>query len=959
MFKTKALKNTSIFLLIFLVLFASKPGCGQAEKQATEAEATIPVLTIDPQGHAGVVNELLFAANGRTLLSVGDDKTIRLWDIANATLEHTWHLHSGSGADGAIYAAALSPDGQYLALGGYFPDNEIRILNMQQEQEIIILKGHTNVINRLQFSHNGRLLASAGADKVVNLWALDYSTGRLQGRLQKNLRRHRAKIYDIAFSADDNKLVSASADGTLRLWYLDGSRPPVEMKMHIDRVYSCAFSPDDQYIVSGGNKGKVIAWRADGTFAGYVADLESPVTRLAFAANGWLFAAGRQILVCRVPTGTVVGRIPDQGALVSAMAVHQERYLATASGAEGHIIVRDIQNPATVAEFVNEGLLPRQIAVNELGIIALGNKKGRLQAAFDPNSLKYLFDQFEASGFNGAITSSDGYTLTRLDDYTLSTGFKGSVHNDPATDGRILSYTIINDKLIAVGSDYSVKIYDREGRFVRQLAGVNGATLSLAAGSHGKHLYTASTDQVVRVWEVATGNLIISLFVSRNNEWICWTPSGYYQASAGGEKYLGWLVDRGLKQPADFYPARAFSSKYHRPDIVQLTLQTGREQEAIARLGVTPAAIPAPQQMVSKAPVITWLQPELRETTASGRQVAIKARVQSPTPLQSLKILINGRPAPQQRGIASNGDLIIDQDILLQSTTNKIKIFAANEEARVVSEERVITLPTSYLTKDERSTQIIDYLAKPALHVLGIGISTYRNPNYNLTYADDDARAVVKIFEDVNSSTYKEVYTDLLVNEEAGRKSILNRLARLKQKVAANDIVVVFIACHGFNEQGKFYLLPYDGDATDLPATGIDWDDLAGSLGNLPGKVLLMIDACHSGQIGTDIATYQSDNTEAIRNIAAAENGVVVMAASTGDETSLEYADWQHGAFTLSVLEGLAQGKADIKKDLTVFLRELDFYVSERTIELTNGKQHPTTQKPSTIGRFPVIFLKK
>ncbi len=916
-------------------------------------------MTIDPQGHAGVVNDLLFAANGRTLISVGDDKTIRLWDIANATLEHTWRLHSGRGADGAIYAAALSPDGKYLALGGYFPDNEIRILNLQQEQDIIILKGHANVVNRLQFSHNGRLLASAGADKVVNLWSLDYSTGRLQGRLQQSLRGHSAKVYDIAFSADDSKLVSAAADGTLRLWYLDGSRPAVEMKMHIDRVYSCAFSPDDQYIVSGGNKGKVIAWRPDGTFTGYVTDLQSPVTRLAFAANGLLFAAGRQIVACRVPSGTIAGLIPDQGALVSAMTVYQERYLATASGAEGHIIVRDIQNPATVAEFGNEGLLPRQIAVNDRGIIALGNKKGRLQAAFNPSSLKYLFDEFTAAEFIGAITSHNGYTLNKLDDYTLSTGFKGSVHNNPATDGRILSYTIVNDRLIAVGSDYSVKLYDRQGEFIRQLKGINGATLSMATGKHGQYLYTATTDQVVRKWEVATGKLVISLFVSRSNEWICWTPSGFYQASAGGEKYLGWLVDRGLQQAATFYPARAFSRHFHRPDIVQLTLQTGDEQEAITRLGLTPTTIPAPQQIVGKTPIITWLQPEMRETTARGRQVTIKARVQSSTPLQSLKILINGRPAPQQRGITGGYELIIDQDILLQSTTNKIKIFAANKEARVVSEERVITLPAGYLSRDERSTQIIDYLAKPSLYVLGIGISTYRNPNYNLTYADDDAQAVVKVFEDVNKSTYKEVYTNLLLNKEAGRENILNRLAHLKQKVTANDIVVVFIACHGFNEQGKFYLLPYDGDASDLPSTGLDWDDLAGTLGNLPGKVLLMIDACHSGQIGTDIAAYQSDNTEAIRNMAATENGVVVMAASTGDESSLEFADWQHGAFTLSVLEGLAQGKADIKKDLTVFLRELDFYVSERTIELTNGKQHPTTQKPSTIGRFPVLFLEK
>lgn len=83
------------------------------------------------------------------------------------------------------------------------------------------------------------------------------------------------------------------------------------------------------------------------------------------------------------------------------------------------------------------------------------------------------------------------------------------------------------------------------------------------------------------------------------------------------------------------------------------------------------------------------------------------------------------------------------------------------------------------------------------------------------------------------------------------------------------------------------------------------------------------------------------------------------MAASTGDETSQEFESWGHGAFTLSVLEGLKEGKADIKDDMTIFLRELDFYVSERTLELTNGQQHPTTQKPSSISRFPIINIDK
>jgi uncharacterized caspase-like protein len=84
------------------------------------------------------------------------------------------------------------------------------------------------------------------------------------------------------------------------------------------------------------------------------------------------------------------------------------------------------------------------------------------------------------------------------------------------------------------------------------------------------------------------------------------------------------------------------------------------------------------------------------------------------------------------------------------------------------------------------------------------------------------------------------------------------------------------------------------------------------------------------------------------------ENGVVILAASTGGEVSLEHPDWGHGAFTKALLEGLEQGQADYSKDGMIHLRELDLYVAERVAALTDNKQHPTTQKPSTISRFPI-----
>ena len=99
------------------------------------------------------------------------------------------------------------------------------------------------------------------------------------------------------------------------------------------------------------------------------------------------------------------------------------------------------------------------------------------------------------------------------------------------------------------------------------------------------------------------------------------------------------------------------------------------------------------------------------------------------------------------------------------------------------------------------------------------------------------------------------------------------------------------------------------------------------------------------------------DNTEAICELASDENGGVILAASTGKELSMEHPDWKHGAFTRALLDGMEAGEADQTPDSVIYLRELDYYISERVKELTEGNQHPTTLTPSTISRFPIVQI--
>ena len=85
---------------------------------AQEPAAAPPILVLDSGGHTSNVWKVLFTPDGKELISVSDDKTIRFWDVASGEPIRVLRPPIGPGREGKLFAAALSPDGRTLAVGG-------------------------------------------------------------------------------------------------------------------------------------------------------------------------------------------------------------------------------------------------------------------------------------------------------------------------------------------------------------------------------------------------------------------------------------------------------------------------------------------------------------------------------------------------------------------------------------------------------------------------------------------------------------------------------------------------------------------------------------------------------------------------------------------------------------------------------------------------------------------------
>ncbi|MCF6352741.1 MAG: caspase family protein [Cyclobacteriaceae bacterium] len=930
-------------------------------------------LIIDPQAHAGIVNDMSFTSDGKFLISVSDDKTIRIWDVEKGILDRTLRSFSGDGPEGAIYAMALSPNNRFLAIGGYFEKNEVRIIDLEKENDVVLLYGHTNVITSLRFSKDGLQLASADATGVVRLWAIGFADEKLEGAPSKVLSGHKKQVYDIDFSPNGKQLVSASYDGSLKLWDLAGGAKPIDMLLHIDKVQSCAFSEDGKWIVSGGNKGKAILWDNRGAFSKFLASIKEPIRDVKILGDEVLISASKGYRYSLGSTA-VKSQLAIPFKSISASAISTTNKAALAGGAQGTIIMYDLVSNNPIQSFKNRSKQPKKIGINEAGIVFSPNGTV-FKSGINLSSLSFTWQLGKTDKVITEIHEENGYKLQAVDKYTLSTGFKGKVNMNPRVDGRLRSYTIINNETIAVGGDFSLKLYTRDGVFKSELKGFNGAITSIASANN--RIAALCEDQTARVWNLETNELLVSVYVAPKSEWIAWTPQGYYDASSGGEKYMGWQVDSEAAELSKFYKSSVFASKFHVPAMVKQTIATGSftlAKEKIKEVKPINASVSVPKEqkveaissliVINNAPEIEWITPKLQNSALNQSKITIKAKIKSNSKIKMVKILINGRPSSNSRGVVipksvGEFDLLIEQDLILSNDINEIRIFVSNQEAKMVSEKRVINLVGVDARGIGHSLDVINYSDRPDLYILSIGVSDYKNSEYNLNYPDDDAISITDVFEKIGTDVYKDVNSTQLLNSKADKKSILEAFNDLEHKVQAKDMVIIFIASHGINDKGGFFILPYDADLIQEPENLVSWKELTKTLSELPSNVIVMIDACRSGQLGANFTKYSANNTEAMRNAASDENGLVLMAASTGSESAIEAPAWEHGAFTLAILEGIKEGKADVKPDGTIYLRELDFYVSERTIELTNNTQHPTTQKPSTISRLSIININK
>jgi WD40 repeat protein len=741
------------------------------------------------------------------------------------------------------------------------------------------------------------------------------------------LNGHQKEIMYSEFSPDGKRILTVSRDATARIWDNSGKQLQV-LKGHTALIFRGEFSPDGTKVVTASNDSTAKVWDvATGNMLMNLTGHKNQVWNAHFSHDG-------KNLVTASKDGTAILWDANNGKQLFTLD-YKEGLVSDA------IFNHNDSRVLLMGEF-NEPVI--YDANTGKGILILDGHKQHVYAAAFSHNGKLIYTGAR-DGTAGLWSTETGSFIKELKGHTNQINSVEFTKDDEQIVTSSQDRTAI---VWSVASGEKISVFKGHTDFIRT------ATL----GPDGKNVLTVSEDNTIKQWNLQKQSLDYTRVELDASDYLVYSPSGYYSGSPDAAKKIHYVTN-----DLNIISFDQLDIRYNRPDMVLSAFETkdtslirsynNAWQKRVKKLGVDTMQFNG----TYAAPVADIANRNDFNFEQSTNQLTIRiAASDSVALLQRYNIWLNDVPVFGMKGkqIDNKRQLSETQTITLSSGVNRIEVSVTNNNG----------------TESFRKPLLVKFSpAKPVVekvYFIGIGINQYANADYNLSWSVKDIRDMAIAF----SKQYgNSIIIDTLFDKNVTKENILalkNKLLLLTE----NDKVIISYSGHGVLSKDLDYFLSTYNISFEQPAQfGLPYDELESLMDGIrPRKKLMLIDACHSGEvdkeefgkielakavIGSNGVTARSsikiapkknlgmtNSFELMQNLFANVSrgtGATIISAAGAMQYAQERGDLKNGVFTYSILEAFNANK-------TLTVSQLKKIVGERVTSLTNGLQKPTSR---------------
>jgi WD40 repeat protein len=432
--------------------------------------------------HKGIVWDLAFSPDGKTIATAGDDSSIHLLDVASG--KDVGSINTNN----KVSSVTWDPNGGRLAAG---VGPRVMAWNPSDLKTPIFDQNLQVDVNGVAWSPDGAAIAAATSFPDVSI--LDPNTGIVNLRLNESLTK---KVESVAWSPDSRLLASGSADNLVHVWDVAKGRPATApLKGHFNEVTSVAINHDKTILASGSKDGKIILWDLR-TFKPFGAPLEvngSDVNDLAF-----LPVSGRNLLASasRDKTAKLLEMITEQP-LRASLASLSGQVISISADPNDALTAAALQETTLSTWNVRGGIQNPALPVKGTTLSAALSHDGKFIAVGNDSGGIEVFDVGSGSSIQSIDTQSDQVTALAIspDGQTLAAG----LCNGAGISGNLLSCkdSVVQFWEVSSGNPVGTPI-----------KGQNDFIFALAYSPDGITLATGGQDKMVNLWNVSSGEQV-------------------------------------------------------------------------------------------------------------------------------------------------------------------------------------------------------------------------------------------------------------------------------------------------------------------------------------------------------------------------------------------------------------------------------------------------------------------